>query len=234
MPLYQRKNPYKCIYKVFKPMMTIAQIRAARALLDWSQSDLADYAGLSQTGIARIENGTNKPNSSTLDKINTAFDRADIEFIGETGVKKRTGEIQTLHGAEGLKAFLDDLYVYAQKKGGEFCLHNADPDNWYKWVGREWFDMHSERMAGLSDTIAFKITCAEGMGNLISSGFAEYRWFPKDKFSDQSIYAYGETLAFVHFGEESLKIDILKNEQFSKAFQVLFDIAWETTAQKVK
>ena len=50
-------------------MPTIEQIRAARALLDWSQSDLADKAGLSQTGIARIENGTNQPNSSTLEKI---------------------------------------------------------------------------------------------------------------------------------------------------------------------
>lgn len=215
-------------------MITIAQIRAARALLGWSQSDLADYAGLSQTGIARIENGTNKPNSRTLDKITTAFDRADIEFIGETGVRKRMGEIQTLHGTEGLKSFLDDLYIYAQKNGGEFCLHNADPDNWYKWLGQEWFDMHSKRMAELGGTIAFKITCAEGMENLISSKFAEYRWFPEDKFSDQSIYAYGNTLAFVHFKEETLQIDILRNKEFTDAFQVLFDIAWDTAAKKIK
>ena len=59
---------------------------------------MAEYADLSQTGIARIENGTNKPNSTTLNKIMTAFEQADIEFIGDTGVKKRTSEIRTLRG----------------------------------------------------------------------------------------------------------------------------------------
>ena len=36
-------------------MPTIEQIRAARALLGWSQSDLADRADLSQTGIALFD-----------------------------------------------------------------------------------------------------------------------------------------------------------------------------------
>ena len=109
-------------------MATIEQIRAARALLDWSQSDLADHAGLSQTGIARIENGTNKPNSNTLNKILTAFEIADIEFIGTTGVRKKTGEIKTLKGEEGFRSFMDDVYETAKTKGGEICLHNAKPE----------------------------------------------------------------------------------------------------------
>ena len=61
-------------------MPTIEQIRAARALLGWSQSDLADRADLSQTGIARIENGTNKPNSKTLEKIKAAL-RNDLSGL---------------------------------------------------------------------------------------------------------------------------------------------------------
>jgi len=87
-------------------MITIEQIRAGRALLDWSQSDLADRAGLSQTGIARIENGTNQPNSKTIDKILSAFERADIEFLGENGVQKRISEVRTLSGQLGLHDFL--------------------------------------------------------------------------------------------------------------------------------
>lgn len=215
-------------------MLTLPQIRAARALLDWSQSDLAQHAELSQTGIARIENGTNKPNSRTLDKIARAFDRADVEFIGETGVKKRSGEIRVLKGANGLKEFLDELYIYAENNGGPFHLHNADPRNWRKWLGDEWFNAHSERMAKLGDTIQFKITCAEGMTDLISTGFAKYKWFPKDKFNDQSIYAFGETLAFVYFGENDLQVSVLKNKEFAAAFSILFDIAWDTTAIEIK
>ena len=52
-------------------MPTLDQIRAARALLNWSQSDLAERAGLSQTGIARIESGVNQPNVQTMENIRT-------------------------------------------------------------------------------------------------------------------------------------------------------------------
>src|SRR5262245_33161383 len=110
-------------------MLTIEQIRAARALLDWSQSDLADKAELSQTGIARIENGTNKPNTSTLEKIADAFENAGIEFIGQNGLRKKTDEIKVLRGREGFTTFMNDVYETAKSKGGEFCLHNAKPDN---------------------------------------------------------------------------------------------------------
>lgn len=213
-------------------MPTIEQIRAARALLDWSQSDLADHAGLSQTGIARIENGTNQPNSRTIEKILAAFSNADIEFLEDSGVRKKTGEVRVLKGVEGLKSFIDEVYAHAKSKGGDFCLHNADPDNWYKWLGKEWFEMHADRMSELED-YKFKITCAEGMTNFISNSFAEYRWLPKDQFSDQSIYAFGDTLAFVNFGAEQLNINILKNKEFTKGFQVLFNVTWDSVAQKI-
>lgn len=214
-------------------MPSIAQIRAARALLDWSQSDLADHAGLSQTGIARIENGTNQPNSRTLEKILGAFENADIEFIDDTGVRKKSGEVKTLRGVEGLKTFMNEIYHYACNTGGEFCLHNADPDNWHKWLGQDWFNMHAERMADIGDKISFKITCGEGMTTLISSSFAEYRWFPKDKFSDQSIYAFGDVLAFVTFGNDQVLVNILRNKDFADGFKVLFNVAWDNVAKKI-
>ena len=214
-------------------MPTIEQIRAARALLGWSQHDLADKAGLSQTGIARIENGTNQPNSKTIDKINTAFDIADVEFLGSSGVRKRSGEIKTYRYADGFKEFLNDVYDVAKTQGGEFCLHNAKPDNWIKWLGEDWFKMHSDRMADLGDQLKFKITAEEGNTNLISSGFAEYRWFPKELFNDQCIYAYGDQLAFVTFRDDEVFVRVLRDSAFSEGFRVLFNIAWEGIAIKI-
>ena len=57
-------------------MITIDQIRAGRAWLGWSQEDLAQAAGLSQTGIARIETGVNTPQSGTMEKIKAALEAA--------------------------------------------------------------------------------------------------------------------------------------------------------------
>lgn len=214
-------------------MPTIAQIRAARALLDWSQADLADKAGLSQTGIARIENGTNRPNTSTLEKISTAFDTNDIEFIGETGVKKRTGEIKTLTGKTGFLTFMDEIYETAKAKGGTICLHNAQPENWYKWAGEETYKAHAERMREINNEYKFLITTHDKATNLISSDFAEYRHIPDDIFNDQSIYSYGNKLAFIEFLEGDVVIRIIENEKFAEGFKGLFLVMWENVAKKI-
>lgn len=211
-------------------MLTIEQIRAARALLDWSQSDLAEHSGLSQTGIARIENGTNQPNSRTLTKIQEAFDKADIEFLGTSGLRKKSGEIKVLRGQEGFRKFMDDVYEVAKTTGGEICLHNAKPENWYKWLGEDWFKMHSQRMAKLGNKINFKITAEEGNTLFISSEFAEYRWFPLELFHEHCIYAYGNKLAFLNFSEDTVLIRILEDKAFAEGFRILFNIAWDGVA----
>ena len=211
-------------------MLTIEQIRAGRALLDWSQSDLADHAGLSQTGIARIENGTNQPNTKTLQKILEAFDSSDIEFIGNSGVKKRTGEVKTLTGEKGFKAFMDDVYE-TLKNGGEMCVSNVDEQNWIKWMGKEAYDAHSIRMHELGDQISSRILVKEGDTFFIASDFAHYKWFPEELFNEQSFYAYADKLALVNFEQDTVKIMILNQKEFSESFKVLFDIAWKTVAK---
>ena len=62
-----------------------AQIRAARALLGWSQGELARRAGLGLATLQRIEQneGVLKGNFSTILKIQRAFEKAGIHFIEE-------------------------------------------------------------------------------------------------------------------------------------------------------
>lgn len=66
-------------------MIRPEQIRAARALLGWSQAQLAAEAGLSKTGLANIENGAD-PRSSTLNRIEQALEKAGVHFT-EHGVE---------------------------------------------------------------------------------------------------------------------------------------------------
>lgn len=63
--------------------MQRAQLRAARALLGWSQNDLADASGVSAPTIKRIEPGEGpvKTSDDIIFKIETAFAFAGIEFI---------------------------------------------------------------------------------------------------------------------------------------------------------
>lgn len=64
-------------------VITAGQIRAARALLNWKQGDLAREAGLSVTTVKTAELGTADPRGNTLTAIQGAFDRAGLVFLEE-------------------------------------------------------------------------------------------------------------------------------------------------------
>ena len=72
-------------------MLTAAHIRAARALLDITQAQLAERVGMSKTGLNNIERGNTDPKASTLNAIERYLVEAGIEFSngGEPGVRLR-------------------------------------------------------------------------------------------------------------------------------------------------
>jgi transcriptional regulator with XRE-family HTH domain len=67
--------------------VSIRQIKAARALLAWSQEQLASAADVSIPTIKRLEanDGPLGGRSGTGAKIQTALERAGVEFIQENG-----------------------------------------------------------------------------------------------------------------------------------------------------
>jgi transcriptional regulator with XRE-family HTH domain len=66
-------------------MVTPAQCRAARGLLDWSQQDLAVHAGLGIVTVRQVEAGVTEPRRATLVVWRQAFERAGVDFIDENG-----------------------------------------------------------------------------------------------------------------------------------------------------
>ena len=68
-------------------MITTRQIKAARALLAWSQADLAERSGVSEPTVARLEavDGELGGREHTAHRIRVALEQAGIEFIDENG-----------------------------------------------------------------------------------------------------------------------------------------------------
>lgn len=66
------------------PVITPAQIRAARALLGWRQTDLAKASGVSEIALKNVERGASDPRTSTIDAIKRAFDAGGVIFL-DTG-----------------------------------------------------------------------------------------------------------------------------------------------------
>jgi DNA-binding XRE family transcriptional regulator len=66
--------------------MTNEQLRAARGLLGWSQSELASRAGLSLPTVKRLEAGFGpRVSEEARGKLQRAIEAAGIKFIDENG-----------------------------------------------------------------------------------------------------------------------------------------------------
>ena len=67
-------------------MITVEQLRAARGLLGWSQSELAARAGLSLPTVKRLEAGFGpRVSDEARERLQRAIETAGIDFIHENG-----------------------------------------------------------------------------------------------------------------------------------------------------
>jgi DNA-binding XRE family transcriptional regulator len=68
-------------------VITGRQIRAARALLGWSQQQLADSAIISVNAVRRLEGDSVDPRVSTVMAAEKALSLAGIEFLPAEGIR---------------------------------------------------------------------------------------------------------------------------------------------------
>jgi transcriptional regulator with XRE-family HTH domain len=65
-------------------VITSGQIKAARALLGMTATELAEKSGVAYTTIVRVESSEGVPSGQvkTLDSVRRTLEKAGIEFIG--------------------------------------------------------------------------------------------------------------------------------------------------------
>lgn len=73
-------------------MLTADQIKAARALVDWSQPKLAEASGLSMPTIRRMEGplGPGRSTAVNVDAVQRALEGAGVVFL-EAGEVRQGG-----------------------------------------------------------------------------------------------------------------------------------------------
>ncbi|TPG49306.1 transcriptional regulator [Roseomonas nepalensis] len=76
--------------------MTPEQCREARALLGWTEVQLANHAGIKVETVRYVEAGNGRPKALTLAIIRTCLEAAGVEFIlasgDSAGVQMREAE----------------------------------------------------------------------------------------------------------------------------------------------
>ena len=204
--------------------ITTAQIRGARGILNWSQSDLAERTGISSTSIGSIENGQSTPRASTLQTIRKTFESAGIEFVGLDGVRLRSGDIRTYKGQHGLVDFYEDIYQSVKDYKGDILVSNVDERQFVKYLG-DFADVHIERMKSLPN-IHYKILVREGDDYAPGSDYAEYRGMPKELFSSVPFYVYANKLATIVF-ESELTVIVMEYPAIADAYRTQFADMWQ-------
>ena len=101
-------------------LISSSQIRAARAIINAKQSELAKAAGISLATLNNIERGIGDPRTSTLEGIELALQRAGVDITGDA-----TCETVTLRRVERLQAF--DTFLASQR-----VLEALGPDSLLK------------------------------------------------------------------------------------------------------
>lgn len=205
-----------------------SQLRAARALLNWSRADLAKRSGISEPTIHRFENGTNEPEARTAEKLLNIFDQHGVEFLDQQGLRFKPSNIEVYEGKERFNEFFEFIYEHLNRHGGEVCIGSSDPRLYMKYHG--FFPKHRERMESLvrRGDVRFRILAKDGDDYFPAASYAQYKWLPKESFAPTSFYSFGECFALISFIREPAPYVVLhKSGPFAEAYRQSFDIAWK-------
>ncbi len=209
-------------------MITITQIKAAMGMLGWTDGQVADKLGITTVTLRGVLTGKNKK-VGYITNLQSIFEIEGLEFIESNGVRERpSSSVQTLEGQEGYWQFYDDIYETIKKCGGEILVSNVEEKHFKKWLGEK-KNSHTGRMIDLLDTkgYEFKILVREGDRDTPVTSYAEYRWMPKDQFSNIPFYVYGNKLAIIDFEEKNVSVFIINNPRVTNAYKKQFNAIWD-------
>jgi transcriptional regulator with XRE-family HTH domain len=206
-------------------MIDFRQIRAARALLNWSQADLARAAHMATSSIKNIERESSTSRKETLELIRDAFEQNGIEFLPGTGVRLRNDIIAVHDGKKATIALLDNIYAHVQPAAErEVCIIGLDEAFSIDTDGRQILARHLERLAAAG--IKERILICEGDMQVLNLHEC-YRWLPRQYFSRNApIYIYGDRVA-IHSGSLKRRTIIIEARQLAQHMRMLFSLLWD-------
>lgn len=206
-------------------MISIGQIRAARGLLGWSQSELANRSGLSQRAITTLETSKHRPNSGTLDAIEKVLLENGIELISD-GVRLKNPTSFVLEGGD----MTDKIF--------QFTLDTLRGDRRIKEVLASGLNqaLLSEKARKQAQTylsnidilgVTERILVSEDFDTDFSFGsLSRYRALKRDYFSANSpTFIFGNYYAMML--PDVQKIVVVHNENMAHFQRKIFENLWQ-------
>ncbi len=203
-------------------MISAQQIKAARALLDWKQSDLAREADISLPSINNIERQIGSPRGDTLRSIQTAFEKMGIEFLtGGVRLKDEIFEIQKYQGADFIKKQNDDLFACMQGPDDEALMCNLDERMFPKYAPDQVirYDAHHNAV-GFQHRILIK-----NQDRFFLTDPKSYRWIAPELMGTIPYLVYKDRFVMIMW--EAQRVVIIRNQSIADTFRKQFEFLWK-------
>lgn len=213
-------------------LITPAQCRMARSLLNWTQAQLAERCDLAPMTITKFEKdgGESRPEARTLAKIRQAFEMEGVEFLPNEGVCKASNQVLVLKGHDGFTRFRELVLNRAKQGPLDVSVSNVDERNFSRWGGEEMNNTYRKELVKLGN-VHFRIIVKEGDSNLTATKFAEYRSVPEQEFGEVPFYIFDDNLVLIPFEENEMNLFIIKNALLTKYYQRQFELSWARAKQ---
>lgn len=210
-------------------MITPLQIKAARAMLDWSQDILATEAGVAKRTIVMIEQGSVGPRNDTMTAIQGAFERHGIEFLPGNGVRPRDSIIKIYEGDEAEEQLLNDIYetMLLESESKEILIYGLDEIS--QAENPQAYGLAKAQLERLTKAgIKERIIGREGNSHFIAP-WHYYRWVPEGAGFKTPLFIYGSKIA-LNNDRPPYKSIVIDNELFAETCRHLFNFAWEKSS----
>lgn len=206
-------------------MLNAKQIRAARALLDWTQETLAEKSGVARATIKNVESENTLPRLDTSNALQRTLEGGGVEFLPGSGVRLKDSVISIYEGKDANRRIAEDIYQTLRDTGGDLYLAHANEEVAIEDMGRAFLEDHIRKREELN--IRQHILVRARDKGLIPP-FDKYRIIPDEYFTDSLLAIYGQKLALV-IQAEPQKTVIINDARISDGVGKLFKFIWDRT-----
>ena len=195
-------------------MLTKEQVKAGRAILDWSQGELAQKADVSIEAVKSFERDESRSRPSTVESIREALEEGGIDFIRD-GVRQRDDLLKRLEGDQPYIDMVENL-TEDMEKGEEVLFFGADNSISPPEVIKQ------ERRL-IDNGAKLRYLVEEGDEYLVYP-LECYRYIGSDYFENSVVVVCGDKIGML-LEDEKTSI-VIRNVRLSNMLKNLFESTW--------
>ncbi len=204
-------------------MVTARQIKAARALLGWTQADLARAAGLHPNVVLRLESEKANPRATTLQKIKQSCEEAGLHFRGQRGVEMKEDlfETQRFEGPDFIRRLTDDC-LRLMKSPADEVLNVVTDEVFFDLADAGQNKRFYAHMSKTGFRERYLVTQQSAPPK--NKDQAVYRRLPQEALGTIAYVVYANRVGFLQW--RTREVLLIKNAALAQTFRDQFTFLW--------